>query len=256
MDSTGKRIRGRDFAIPVRPIDESMHYFLVVHEKADGRLSAFIRNPESKRGTSSAIAPARRGCELRLRAPDKGDVTGSVASDTLTIDDLPAGPKGLRYFHRATPQELRWYYPRPRRTWSYRVPTQGADGWPSAYAGGGRNAPSANCEADAAPSYRNARRTALAVHPKRRNRPPPPIGARRVFLRLHAASAARRAIGRKERHDAHGWPRDRRYQRVYADNAGTSFLSQYSGRSERRSAKTAHDRGGSADDVLGSRLRR
>ncbi len=118
------------FAIPVRPIDESMHYFLVVRADADGRLSAFIRNPEANVGTYLGNRTVLvEGAHLRLRATDKGDVTGTVASDTLTIDDLPAGPKVLA-FHRATEGELRWYYPRPAATWSYRVPAQGADGWP------------------------------------------------------------------------------------------------------------------------------
>ena len=100
------------FAVPAHPIDETMHYFLVVSASADGTLRAFVRNPEANVGafigTRTLVAD---GATLRLVATGKRDVAGRVNSDgTLTIG-LPGTGDGL-VFHRPMGEDLRWFYPR------------------------------------------------------------------------------------------------------------------------------------------------
>jgi CubicO group peptidase (beta-lactamase class C family) len=118
------------YAIAVRPVDETMHYFLVVSASADGTLRAFVRNPEANIGafigTRTLVAD---GAKLRLVGAGKRDVSGRVNADgTLTLD-LPGTGNDL-VFHRPTAEELRWFYPRASATWVYRAPSGGADGWP------------------------------------------------------------------------------------------------------------------------------
>lgn len=111
-------------------MDETMHYFLVVTASADGSLHAFIRNPEANAGASFGNrSVVLRGASVTFAADDKQDVTGSAAPGSLTISELPSGAKDLE-FHRPSAQELRWYYPRPATTWTYREPVETGDGWP------------------------------------------------------------------------------------------------------------------------------
>ncbi|HVR47562.1 MAG TPA: serine hydrolase [Candidatus Binatia bacterium] len=117
------------YAIALRPIDETMHYFLVVSASADGTLRAFVRNPEANVGafigTRTLLAD---GAALRLQATGKRDVAGRVNADgTLTLD-LQGTGSGV-VFHRPTADELRWFFPRDTATWVYRKPLAGADGW-------------------------------------------------------------------------------------------------------------------------------
>src|SRR5579871_2767382 len=116
------------FAIAVAPIDETMHYFLVVSQSADGTLRAFVRNPEANVG---AVIGARTlvadGATLRLHAAAKRDVTGRINADgTLTLDLQGAAV----VFHRSTAGDSRWFYPRAVPAWAYREPRAGGDGWP------------------------------------------------------------------------------------------------------------------------------
>lgn len=118
------------FAVPAHPIDETMHYFLVVSASADGTLRAFVRNPEANVGafigTRTLVAD---GATLRLVATGKRDVAGRVNSDgTLTLG-LPGTGDGL-VFHRPMGEDLRWFYPRAAAAWAYREPLAAADGWP------------------------------------------------------------------------------------------------------------------------------
>jgi CubicO group peptidase (beta-lactamase class C family) len=117
------------YAVAVPPLDETMHYFLVVTKEADGSLRAFIRNPEMNAGvllgTRSLLAD--RG-HLILRAAGKADALGSASGETLTIDGFPA--RDAMTFHRPSADELRWYYPRPIGRWVYQPPAPAGDGWP------------------------------------------------------------------------------------------------------------------------------
>ncbi len=83
------------------------HYFLVVTKVDNGGFQAFVRNPEYNAG-------ARIGTRPIMPRALNGD-------GTLTF--------GQWRFHRATPAELRWFYPLPTRTWRYEEPQELPDGW-------------------------------------------------------------------------------------------------------------------------------
>ncbi|MGA8475108.1 MAG: serine hydrolase domain-containing protein [Candidatus Cybelea sp.] len=118
------------FALAVTPIDETLHYLLIVRKQPDGTIRAFVRNPEANQGAFIGTRTLRLdGATLRLRAPNEPDVIGHAdPGGTITID-LPGVQNGLS-FHPATADDLRWYYPRPANTWAYREPLVGDDGWP------------------------------------------------------------------------------------------------------------------------------
>jgi CubicO group peptidase (beta-lactamase class C family) len=85
----------------------SEHYFLVVSKKPDGTLEAFVRNPEYNAGASIG--------------------THRLTSAALNAD----GTLSLYHyrFHRATAQDLRWFYPLRSASWKYTAPQRLADGW-------------------------------------------------------------------------------------------------------------------------------
>jgi hypothetical protein len=99
--------------VPATPSNEPAHYFLVVSKGSDGRISAFIRNPEFNSG-------ARLGTLFDLPAPAPD---GTLRLERASVDGGPLA------FHRASGAELRWFYPRPESTWLYRAPERLADGW-------------------------------------------------------------------------------------------------------------------------------
>lgn len=118
------------FAVAQRPIDETMHYFLVVTRNADGTLNAFVRNPEANAGAFFGSRTLLvEGSRLRFRAANRADARGSAGNGTLTVDAIAPGGSPLT-FHRPTQEELRWYYPRQSATWQYRIPVESDDGWP------------------------------------------------------------------------------------------------------------------------------
>ncbi|MBV8246774.1 MAG: serine hydrolase [Candidatus Eremiobacteraeota bacterium] len=98
---------------PSSPIDRPAHFFLVVRKGDDGVVRAFIRNPEANAG-------AFWGVHDTLPSP-KPD--GSLVIDKVTMDGRALS------FHRATNEELMWYYPRKTENWTYNVPAQLNDGW-------------------------------------------------------------------------------------------------------------------------------
>lgn len=119
-----------NYAIAARPLDETMHYFLVVTKASDGTLQAFIRNPEANAGVFAGLRTLLvENGKLVLRAAGKDDMLVSTAGETLTVAGFPSKQTALT-FHRALAEERRWYYPRPDDTWSYRVPATTGDGWP------------------------------------------------------------------------------------------------------------------------------
>jgi CubicO group peptidase (beta-lactamase class C family) len=64
-----------------------------------------------------------------LQRPTRSDVTGSVNPDgTLTLEKIAEDDADVR-FHRATPSDLRWFYPNTTGTWSYHKPADLTDGW-------------------------------------------------------------------------------------------------------------------------------
>ncbi|HEV3194684.1 MAG TPA: serine hydrolase [Candidatus Cybelea sp.] len=106
------------------------HYFLVVSQASDGALTAFIRNPEYNLGvyvgTRTVIAS---GAQLALRAPNRPDIAGVQDADgTILLRKIADGETDLR-FHPASAQDLKWFYPLPTASWSYREPARLGDGW-------------------------------------------------------------------------------------------------------------------------------
>jgi CubicO group peptidase (beta-lactamase class C family) len=113
----------------VRPLDQTMHYFLVVSQEADGTLRAFVRNPEANAGVALGTRTiVTKGPALHLSAPEKPTVEALFSGNALTIDGFPSSGSALR-FHRASPAELRWYYPSATAHWTYREPHSLGDGW-------------------------------------------------------------------------------------------------------------------------------
>jgi CubicO group peptidase (beta-lactamase class C family) len=113
-----------------RPPDSTTHYFLVVSSGDRGGVTAFIRNPEANIGAflgdRSVIVDGPR---LTLERPSHANVTGFINEDgTLTLQKVAADGGDIR-FHRATPTDLRWFYPDATGTWRYRQPTVLNDGW-------------------------------------------------------------------------------------------------------------------------------
>ncbi|MBV9718304.1 MAG: serine hydrolase [Candidatus Eremiobacteraeota bacterium] len=105
------------------------HYFLVVGKSRGGRVTAFVRNPEYNAGAFIKLrAVGVAASAVTLRALGRADIEGRLEGGTLIFPTLVDGPP-LR-FHRALPQDFRWFYPSPTTSWTYREPTAGADGWP------------------------------------------------------------------------------------------------------------------------------
>jgi CubicO group peptidase (beta-lactamase class C family) len=124
------------YAVPAMPVDETMHYFLVVTLGSGGELHAFVRNPERNAGVFfGARTIVVDGARLILRAPGKPDVSGSVSDGVLTIDASRVFGTALA-FHRPPTAELRWYNPRETDRWTYREPVPAGDGWAVGTLGG------------------------------------------------------------------------------------------------------------------------
>jgi CubicO group peptidase (beta-lactamase class C family) len=100
--------------VPVAP-SFTEHYFLVVSRASDGSITAFVRNPEYNAGRSIGThTPAELGAAMNTNG-------------TLTLRKA-ANLSDLR-FYRATPEDLRWFYPLPTASWQYRQPQDLGDGW-------------------------------------------------------------------------------------------------------------------------------
>jgi hypothetical protein len=125
----------------VTPADDVMTFYLMVQSKADGSVSAFLRNPERNLGRlryrTSSIE--RDGDHVKLLAePDDAGKRAVLAEgqfrgdpDTLTFY-FDFG--GSYDFTRVAPGEPSGFYPRgaPGATYRYAVPPQLDDGWPTA----------------------------------------------------------------------------------------------------------------------------
>jgi CubicO group peptidase (beta-lactamase class C family) len=99
--------------VPVSPLAQPAHYFLVVSPGPDGALRAFIRNPEFNAGAGFG---------------SKTDLPVLNADGTITLSHVGQDGGSLT-FHRASAAELQWYYPRPSADWSYQPPEDLHDGW-------------------------------------------------------------------------------------------------------------------------------
>ncbi len=94
---------------PSPPFPQTLHYFLIVTKDAGGNLQAFVKNPETNAGVFAK--------NLKVSGNSDG---------TVLVTGL--GDRSIA-FHRASTDELRWYYPRETQTWTYHRPQPGSDGW-------------------------------------------------------------------------------------------------------------------------------
>jgi CubicO group peptidase (beta-lactamase class C family) len=106
------------------------HFFLIVSKSSDGSLKAFIRNPEHNAGASLGTREVvTSGASIILRAPQRPDIDGTQNADgTVTLRKIDEGGTDLR-LHRATKQDLTWFYPLATASWSYHKPAVTGDGW-------------------------------------------------------------------------------------------------------------------------------
>lgn len=106
------------------------HYFLVIERGPDGKLTAFVRNPEYNIGAflRNRTVSVTNG-SVALAADGRPAIRGVLQSDaTLAFADLVDG--GPLSFHRAGPADMKWYNPLPSTSWTYQTPTVMHDGWP------------------------------------------------------------------------------------------------------------------------------
>src|SRR5690349_15170307 len=122
----------------VQPFDDVFTFYLLVHKRPDGSLSAFLRNPERDLGSQLGVERiARDGDVVRLfgrrqgQAEEREAATGTydTASQVITLGFPSRG--GSYDFRRDDDQSD--FYPRgknPRR-YAYHPPLARDDGWPT-----------------------------------------------------------------------------------------------------------------------------
>lgn len=118
----------------VRPLDDEFTFYMEVRRRADGKLGAFLRNPERNQGRFIGLDHlVRRGDTVLFRnARDSTFETGM-----LRFGRLSAMFRGATFdFQKVHPDSFTYYYPRgrPTATYTYRVPRDRKDGWPVARA--------------------------------------------------------------------------------------------------------------------------
>jgi CubicO group peptidase (beta-lactamase class C family) len=123
---------GRDcFAGEVVPLDDEFTFYLRVTPRRDGKLAAFLRNPERNLGRFiRADRIERTGGTVRvLDAKGEELLPGVMRGDVMTLflDD-----RGGSYdFHRVPPDSFSDFHPRGRPSvpYTYRPPRPRDDGW-------------------------------------------------------------------------------------------------------------------------------
>jgi CubicO group peptidase (beta-lactamase class C family) len=123
----------------VRPLDQFFTFYLPISRGEDGRLSAYLRNPERNVGIFTQVMGLERE-EDRIRLV--GNRRGREERSTLFQGRLDsgrleigfAGRGGTYEFHRVDAQGASAFYPRGREPGRYRYapPLQRDDGWPVA----------------------------------------------------------------------------------------------------------------------------
>lgn len=106
------------------------HYFLVIGSGPDGKLTAFVRNPEYNIGAFLRDRTVTVTNDTVVLAADgRSPIQGVMKPDeTLVFKDVADGAP--LSFHRAQPADMKWYYPLPTTTWTYQTPAVMHDGWP------------------------------------------------------------------------------------------------------------------------------
>ena len=122
------------YSTMIRPEDDEFTFYMKVTPRADGKLGAFLRNPERNQGRFIGLDHlVRRGDTVYLRnKADSTIQTGILQEDKLSVY--------LRFathdFQKVHPDSFTFFYARGRPTgaYTYTVPSSKHDGWPVARA--------------------------------------------------------------------------------------------------------------------------
>ncbi len=130
--------RGADWRGDVAPLDDALTFYLMIKERADGSMGAFLRNPERHLGWIRYRADylERDGKSLKLFAANQGNEKGRlIAEGTYNPDaallSIYFQRGGTFAFRRVTSDATSNFYPRGRPTEKYRYesPPVLEDGW-------------------------------------------------------------------------------------------------------------------------------
>jgi CubicO group peptidase (beta-lactamase class C family) len=113
----------------VRPMEDAFTFYMEVTPRSDGKLAAFLRNPERNQGRFIPVTHVtRRADTVHLRRADDS----VIATGVLRGGMLSVPLRGSTFdFRRVHPDSFTDYYPRGRRVASYEYarPRARNDGW-------------------------------------------------------------------------------------------------------------------------------
>lgn len=130
---------GREWRGNVAPLEDALTFYLMIKERADGSIGAFLRNPERHLGWQSQYrvdSVEREGKSIKLFAANQGNEKGRIIAEGDYNADagllsiyLQRG--GTYEFRRVTSDRTSDFYPRGRPTTGYRYasPPMLDDGW-------------------------------------------------------------------------------------------------------------------------------
>lgn len=132
---------GREWRGSVTPLTDALTFYLMIKEREDGSVGAFLRNPERNLGWVRYRVDhvERDGRSVKLFAANKPEQKGALITEGTY--DPENGllsiffPRGGTYdFTRVPNDRLTDFYPRGRQSAAYRYapPPQLNDGWPTA----------------------------------------------------------------------------------------------------------------------------
>jgi CubicO group peptidase (beta-lactamase class C family) len=128
-----------DFRGDLAPLETALTFYLYVRTREDGRIGAFLRNPERNLGWLQLRADylEREGDAIKVFAANTPTAKGRLllsgsydAQNDLIYLPIP-GRGGMYTFSRLGPDEASDFYPRgrPGLKYSYAAPPAFADGW-------------------------------------------------------------------------------------------------------------------------------
>ena len=117
------------YYVMIQPQDDEFTFYMNVTPRADGKVGAFLRNPERNQGRFIGLDHlVRRGDTVYLKnKADSTIQTGILQEDKLSVY--------LRFathdFQKVPPDSFTFFYARgrPTGTYTYTVPTSKHDGW-------------------------------------------------------------------------------------------------------------------------------
>ena len=120
---------GSCYSTEIRPLEDEFTFYMNVRRRPDGKLGAFLRNPERNQGRFIQLDHlVRRGDTVELRnARGEALVTGLIRMGALSVP--------LRFathdFRKVPGDSFTFYFPRgrPTVTYSYQPPQPRNDGW-------------------------------------------------------------------------------------------------------------------------------